>query len=91
MIRSIKMPPTCSLRWPQIKLLALAPLARPAPELAVKVNDMEVGDLGLTDKEESDLVGFSKHLTDESTTWFRIQGFPWANHPFIGTPFPQLP
>lgn len=91
-VRQQKIPPPCSLGWPRIKLLALAPLARPAPELALNVNDVELGDLGLSDKEETDLVAFLKTLTDDYPTWGKDPRIPMGTpSPFIGTPFPPLP
>lgn len=64
----------------------------PAPEVAANVNDVELGDLGLTDKEETDLVAFLKTLTDDYPTWGKDPRIPMGTpSPFIGTPFPPLP
>lgn len=38
----------------------------PAPEVAINVNRVELGDLGLTDAEEDDLVAFLKTLSDRT-------------------------
>jgi len=41
----------------------------PAPEYAATVNHDELGNLGLTDKEENDIVAFLKTLSDYYTWW----------------------
>ena len=45
-------------------LVALAADCWPAPEVADKVNDAELGDLGLTPEEEAAIVAFLKALSD---------------------------
>ncbi len=54
----------------------------PEPEVAINVNTDELGDLGLTAKEEKALVAFMKTLTDDYPAW--------GNDPLIppGTPSP---
>lgn len=64
----------------------------PAPEVVANVNDEELGDLGLTEGEEADIVAFLKTLTDDYPTWGKDPKVPMGKpSPFSETPFPPLP
>jgi cytochrome c peroxidase len=64
----------------------------PDPEVVANVNDEELGDLGLTESEEADIVAFLKTLTDDYPTWGKDPKIPAGTpSPFSGTPFPPLP
>lgn len=53
----------------------------PLPEVAINVNDAELGDLGLTPAEEDDLVAFLKTLSDQGV----------RPSPFGPVPVPPMP
>jgi len=57
--------PTCPEVYPEEK--ALAQNCWPGPEVKENVNDEELGDLKLSDKEEEEIVTFMKTLTDGFT------------------------
>jgi cytochrome c peroxidase len=64
----------------------------PPPEIPVNVNRDELGDLGLTPEEESDLVAFMRTLTDNYPSWGRDPTVPPGTpSPFSETPFPPFP
>lgn len=64
----------------------------PAPEIADNVNTDELGDLGLTDAEEADLVAFLLTLTDGYDQWGMDPNVPPGTaSPFANMPLPPSP
>jgi cytochrome c peroxidase len=64
----------------------------PSPEVPQNVNKDELGDLGLTPEEESDLVAFMRTLTDNYPAWGRDPKVPPGTpSPFAEMPFPPFP
>ena len=55
----------------------------PEPEVSDNVNQDELGNLGLSDEEEKDLVAFLKTLTDDYPKWGHDRRVPpWSLSPF---------
>ena len=50
--------------WPLKKLENIKKEKWPAPEVSVNVNLTELGNLGLTDREEDEIAAFLKTLSD---------------------------
>jgi cytochrome c peroxidase len=64
----------------------------PAPEVAENVNTDELGDLGLTEEEETALVAFLKTFTDGYPRWGGDPKVPRGTRsPYQHTPFPEFP
>ena len=64
----------------------------PAPEIARNVNDEELGDLGLTEREELALVAFMQTLTDGYPDWGQDPKVPPGTaSPFAAVAFPPAP
>lgn len=61
----------------------------PAPEIADNVNGEELGDLGLTDAEEQDLIAFLLTLTDGYPEYGMDPAVPpGTESPFANTRYP---
>ena len=64
----------------------------PEPEVPQNVNVDELGNLGLTEEEESALVAFMKTLTDNYPAWGGDPNVPPGTpSPFANTPLPPFP
>lgn len=64
----------------------------PAPEIADNVNGEELGDLGLTNAEEQDLIAFLLTLTDGYPEYGMDPAVPpGTESPFANTPLPPAP